>query len=72
MLYVKTDYQQIPGNLYRKTYLTAGRLYPAEPCEYFDDTYYIQDDTGKWISVIINNKPSHHLNSVGVFELERI
>ena len=67
MYYAMTDYQQV-FNDFREVYLTAGKLYPAKLAEGYSDIYNILDDSGYAIDVSVN-RPSAHLNEVGVFKL---
>ena len=69
MYYVTTDYQQVLND--REVYLTAGKLYPAKLEEGYSDIYNILDDSGYAIGVSVN-RPSAHLNDIGVFKLYRL
>ena len=79
MYYVMTDYQQVLND--REVYLTAGKLYYVItdnqqvlndlPREVYSDIYNILDDSGYAIGVSVN-RPSAHLNDIGVFKLYRL
>ena len=66
-MFLMTEYQQtFFGGTY--SYLTAGKFYPVVETNLCLDTHTILDDDGKAVTVRID-RPSAHLNDIGVFKL---
>lgn len=72
MLYVMTDYYVDPTSPIGAA-ITAGRFYPAKPtklhpAEAFQGMYDIIDDRGFELNIRVN-RPSAHLDDIGIFKL---